>query len=151
MMMSDMDGTLRSVIGMADCPYQKIYGDRLDKLEKQQNENCNRISKAEKNQAVMMERITNSLDHLSRLPEAIDSLKTTNIKLENKIDNVESKVNGLKNDFHGIKNKVNTIDEDGKINIRLGFKDWIIKNWISIALSIFLVGVFIKELSKTVI
>lgn len=136
---------------MVNCPYQEIYGDRLDKLEKQQNDNCDRISRIEQKHAVLMERITCSLDHLSRLPEAIDSLKTTNIKLENKIDNVEAKVNGLKNDFDGIKNKVNAIDEDGKVNLRIGFKNWIIKNWVSIAIVIFLIGVLVKQFNEMII
>lgn len=134
MAMSDMDSTLRSEIDMADCTYQKIYGERLDKLENEQDGSDVRISKVEQNQAVMMERITISLDHLSRLPEAIDSLKTTNIKLENKIDNVE--------------NKVNTIDEDKKINVRQGFKAWFAKNWMYIGLAVLLGGLYLTEVIK---
>lgn len=131
---------------MENCPYHADHDNRIARLEKNIDELDDRFIDCERNSAVTAERVANALENLSRLPEAIDSLKETNIKLENKIDNVDNKVNGLTKDFEGIKTEIRVIDDDGKINFRRGFKNWFVKNWISVAIAITLLAYVTKDI-----
>lgn len=136
---------------MENCPYHTDHNTRINHLEKSVENLDNRITDCEKSSAVMTERIANALDNLSRLPEAIDRLKETNIKLENKIDNVNNKVNGLTKDFEGIKSEIKIIDNDGKINIRRGFRDWFVKHWVEIVIVLALASYIAKDFISSLV